>query len=441
MCLLREGRIMNNGMKVFWLVSIGAAFFLGYSVNSMINLNQNNTFSITEQPKLKYSDIQTKDNIQLKEIVKLEKLNAAVTVKPALNGLIDNLDHLLNKGQLSLDMASIVEAYKLIENLTEDELLTALNLMEGGLNKLKNLQVLSLLTERLASLDPLKAVQFVEDNVDSPQAKMTAMMSVISSWVKKDPISAYDWYKDQSNGYASNNNFSSMGLLSIFNGLAKHDINDAFTKLTELDSSGTNIVMAVMGISDVLESKEDFVQFIEHSDELDNLEITDAIIRSWALKSPLDTIEWSESMEGTEQQKTMQSTIFTTWVSTEPTSAADWYIGTASEGEKALHATEIIEMWSMIEPNEALTWLDQQTSFDTQESIVALLNSSTYDNVKFAIDNFERLTSDKNKADVSYRIYQSLERNSTKKAAEFLASSPYKQEIEQQQKNVEIREE
>jgi len=36
---------------------------------------------------------------------------------------------------------------------------------------------------------------------------------------------------------------------------------------------------------------------------------------------------------------------------------------------------------------------------------------------------------------VSYGIYQSLERNSIKKAADFLLSSPYKEEIEKKKIN------
>ncbi len=126
-----------------------------------------------------------------------------------------------------------------------------------------------------------------------------------------------------------------------------------------------------------------------------------------------------------------------TWSSAEPTNAANWYIEKASENEKQSHATKIIKMWGMRDPNAALTWLDQQATFDTQEPIAELLNFSTFRNPKFVIDNLERLTNDKEKADVSFSIYQSLERSSTKKAAEFLVSSPYKKEIEKKKQKVE----
>jgi len=266
---------------------------------------------------------------------------------------------------------------------------------------------------------------------------MKAMMSVISSWAKDDPISAYYWYVDPNNSYASDNTFSSVGLLSIFNGLATQDTNDAFTKLTELDSSGLSTRMAAMGVSQAIENKEDFIQFIERSDELDNKNIKDSFISSWVLKNPAEVIEWSETIVEKEQQKKMQSTIFMNWSQAEATNAANWYIGTASESEseKQSNTTKIIKMWGMSEPNAALNWLDQQTSFDTQKPMVELLNSTTYFNTKFAIKNLDRLTSDKDKLNVSYGIYQSLERNSIKKAADFLLSSPYKEEIEKKKIN------
>lgn len=421
---------MNNGVKALWLISIGAAFFLGYSVSP--KPNQNKASANIEQPKFKDSDTQVKENIQLKETTKLEKLNVPVVVKLDLNVLIDDLKNLLDGGVLTFDIAAIVEAYGLIENLTEEELLATLNSMKGELNKLKNQKLLTLLTARLATFDPIKTLSFIEEYIDAPQVKMSVMMSAVSEWVKQDPESAYYWYIDPNNGLDLNNNISSVGLFSIFNGLASQDANGAFDKLTELDSSGRDTKMAVMGFSQSLENKEDFIQFIERSDELDNPQIKTSIINNWVVKNALETIEWSDSIEEQGQQKKIQSTIFTTWSNAEPIKAANWYIEKANESEKQSHATTIIRRWSMKDPNAALTWLDQQTTFDTRKPVANLLSSSTYRNPQFAIDNLARLTSDKDKADMSFKIYCSLERSSTKKAADFLASSLYKEEIVKQ---------
>jgi len=420
-------------MKILWPISIGAAFFLGYSMNFTTKPDQNKKSQIIEQPNLNDSEIQNKAIIQLKKTTKLEKINAVVMVKPDLNNLLADLENLLDGNQFSFDMASIAQAYMLIENLTEDELLTTLSLMNGKLNKANNGELLTLLLGRLATFDPLRTANFIEDNIVSPQAKMTAMMSVISSWIKDDPTSAYNWYIDPTNSFSSDSNFSSIGFLAIFKGLASHDIDDAFTKLSELNYSATKIRMAAMGISQAIESKEDFIQFIQRSDELDDKSIKGSFISSWVLKNPLETVEWSESILDEAQQRKMQSTIFMNWTSTEPAKAADWFIGTANDSEKGSHATKIIDMWGRREPNAALAWLDQQAGFDTQKSIAKLLNSSAYMNTKFTIDNLDRLTSDKAKTKISYRIYQALQRSSSTKAAEFLSSSPYQEEIEKKQ--------
>jgi len=420
---------MNNGMKILWLISLGVAFILGYSMQSPINTYPNNTSHNIGPSELSTNGIQSPDIALLKKRKKHEKIKDTATVKPDFNSLIDNLEDLLNGGKYSFDMASIAQAYKLIENLTQDELFSLLNSMNGKINTPENDKLLSLLISRMASFDPLQTASYIENNIDSSKAKMIAMMSMISSWVKEDPTSAYYWYVDPNNSLMTQNSSSTRSLSTIFEGLASHDIFDAFTKLTELDSAGTDTRMAAYGISESLENKEDFILFIERSNELGNKSVKDSFISSWVKKRPSETVEWAESIQSREQQKRVQSTIFNNWVREEPKNAADWYINTIDESKRELHAGRIISMWGMREPNAALEWLEQQNSFNTQKSITSLLQSSSYRNTKFAINNLERITSDKSKADISYRIYQTLKRSNETKADEFLSSSPYQEEI------------
>ncbi len=427
---------MNNGIKTLWLISVGVAFFLGYSMQSAIKSPPNNASQNIKPSELSTSEIQSQDIVQLQKQNKLEKTNMAILSKPDFNILAENLENLLNRGKYSFDMVSIAQAYQLIENLTQDELLSLLNSMNGKINKPENDQLLSLLISRMTSFDPLQTASYIENNVDSSKAKMIAMMSMISSWVKEDPTSAYYWYIDPNNSLTAQNSSSTRSLSAIFEGLASHDIYDAFTKLTELDSAGTDTRMAAYGISESLENKEDFILFIERSNELGNKSVKDSFLSSWVKKSPSETVEWSESIQSKEQQKRVQSTIFNHWVRAEPANAADWYISTFDESKRELHAARIISMWGMREPNAALEWLEQQNSFDTQKSIASLLQSSSYRNTTFAINNLDRLTSDKSKADISFRIYQTLKRHSETKANEFLSSSPYQEEIAKKQMDI-----
>jgi len=429
--------IMNNGAKVLWIVSVGTAFFLGYSSNHLVISEQTTPHRLFEQSKVEDNAAQLKEYSNFKKVNKVENLTTPSMEKPDLNKLVGDLKSFLGGGEIYFDMVSIAKAYGLIENLNKDELLDTLNLMKDDLTKPSNMQLLSLLVGHFASFDPIEAIRITDEFIDSPQANTVAMMSVLSTWVKEDPVSAYYWYVDPNNGHDSNGAYSSFELHVIFNGLASYDANGAFDKLSELGSTGMNINMAVMGFSRSLENKEDFIQFIERSGELDNPNVKNSLISSWVSKRPSEVIEWSQAIEDQEQQNKMQSTIFTTWSSVEPENAANWYIKKASADEKQSHANKIIQMWSMNDPNAALTWLDQQTTFDTEKPITELLTSSTYSNPKFAMDNLERLTNDKDKANISFSIYQSLERISTKKAQEFITSSPYKDEIIEKQQSFE----
>jgi len=419
---------MTNGTKLLWLTSVAGAFLLGYSANSSNEINKQKL----AQPIAQVKPVLIRKNIEETTYVEaqLKQDNAVVEAiaKPMANDLLVDLKQLLVGGQMVTDMAGIAQAYGLVKNLSEQELLAVLNLMTDEANNPKNLQLVSLLTGRLATFDPMSAIGIIEDNITAPQAKMTAMLSALSSWTKEDPIGAYHWYTDPNNGNNQEGMYQSMGQLAIFNGLATNDTNDAFTKLTELGSSGGNTMFAAMGFSQSLESKADFINFIEQASELDDNQIKESLITAWVQRSPLETVEWLETVENKEQHTQLQTKVFHSWMASDPSNAADWFLTAASD--KQSRATKIIQSWGMGDPNAALSWLDRQSDFDKEQPTAQLLNSSVYSNSQFAIDNLELLSTDKAKESLSSNIYRKLFRSNSRKAAEFLASSPYKSAIE-----------
>lgn len=428
---------MKKGFKVLWPVSLGIAFLLGYSYKQPEGHHQNSTslpLNSFEEPNGKLALLK---NTERKNIISNNEAVAIEAVKLSLESTIDALKNLVGGRHFAVDMASLVKAYGLIEKLTEEELTTALILMGAELNNPSNTQLLSMLISRLAVIDPTKTFALIDEYIKAPQAKNHAMRSAVSSWAKEDPESAYYWYIDLNNDEYTKGTFSSMGIHAIFVGLASKDVNDAFNKLSEIENTGTKIHLAAQGFSQSLNNKEEYIEFIERSEELDNLKIKYSLVRNWAQKSPLEVIEWSDTLEESKQQEKLQETIFRAWSSTAPQTAANWYIEKADESNKQSQASNIILSWGMQDPKAALNWLDEQSNFDTQSTIVQLFNRTTYSDPDFVIDNFERLNNDKDKGNTSFYIYQSLERSSPKKAAEFLSASPFKKEIIKQQRMME----
>lgn len=421
---------MSNGIKVLWSISIVGAFFLGYAIKSSIVPAIATTTEPTEQVKPTQINHRGEINTHKAQKQQQKTLVKQVSSKPVINDLLADLKQLLSGGQMMTDMAAIAEAYDLVKDLSESELLSVLNSLRSGANNPKNNQLVSLLIGRLAAFDPVSAIHFIDNNISTPQAKMVSMMSALSSWTKADPISAYHWYIDPNNGHSSGGMFQSMGLMTLFNGLAEKDANDAFMKLTELENSGTEILMAAVGFSQSLESSNDFIHFIGQASELDDSRVKESLITSWVQKNPLETVEWLESIEDTEQKPQLQTKVFQSWMATEPLNAADWYLTTANNNEKISHAVEIIQSWGMGDPKAALNWLERQADFDKSQPIAKLLNSAVYMNINFAIDNLELLSTDKEKIKLSSSIYSALERANSRKAAGFLASSPYREGIE-----------
>jgi hypothetical protein len=121
-----------------------------------------------------------------------------------------------------------------------------------------------------------------------------------------------------------------------------------------------------------------------------------------------------------------------------PQEAANWHMDNADDKTKQKAANEIIQNWSYRDPKAAMTWLDNQEGLDKDKSVKKIISSSIYSNPNFAIDNLEKLSSDKDKKQLSQQIYAQLKRNSPKKAADFLEDSPFKEELAKNNKTEDL---
>lgn len=419
---------MNIKNTTFWIVSILFAFSVGYFFNNKPQEKLTDTHEINHAPvtKIERSELTKVKNVIIEPASESKEKNITALDNQSI---IREVNSLLGNSRYMIDFASIAKSYSLIQNFSEQDVSEALSEFEGTLNNTKNAMVVSLLVGRYAAINPYGAVDFIENNIKSSNIKNTYLSSVITSWAKKDPSSAYDWVKENEREKQDTGFMSSYKYVSIFNGLAKQDINDAFLKLNEMADNGDSANMAAMGIADSLTGGEEFTAFYENTKNLNSERMMVTAVTSWVNKDPEVVTEWLTSVEAGENKSEMEEAVLNNWINSEPSKAAEWYMNESSETERQVAAENVVRSWARTEPKKALEWISQQSDIDTGLTTKSLLESSLYKNTQFAIDNLDLLNNDKDQQKISRQIYYTLKRKNKKKAESFLNDSAYKEYI------------
>ncbi|MCJ8270341.1 MAG: hypothetical protein MJK04_13180 [Psychrosphaera sp.] len=430
---------MKKQRSILWIASLVIAYFVGYNTKSLPAPND---------PQLGYEQSDSLDKVNktgvdankataITRLTMTQKTNSTATNStatkkpPVVSDVLEALKSLLGNGGQSIDMAAIAESYNLIKKLTEQQLIDALTQLKGDLNNPNNLTPLLLILSQYAQKNPQRSVEFVQDNMSSTRSKMVAMSTIIQSWAKNDPLAAYDWYmttkeNNDSNGLLGKH---AAGLSSIFQGLAKRDINDAIEKLADLTGDTLGLSAAVSAMTGELTDKAEFTDFIAKTSEFDDKSARDGAIRTWAMKNPQEMTDWFDTIDDSQDKTALQEKALAGWMMTDPKNAADWYINTAEEKNKQVNADKIVSKWSQSNPEATLQWIGQQAGIDAQKSTQKLLESSAFFQPEFVNNNLELLANVKDKVTISVLLYMAYDRNNKKKAAEFLKQSPYKDEL------------
>ena len=406
---------------IIWSVSVGIAYFLGYfvreigpiSLDAVAITSPNNPKISTEYKKA--SPILTKQDNELKETEVLPTDQKSI---------IAEVISLLSGDPYFFDLASVSKAYSLVSKFSEQQVSDALMEMEGKLNSPKNAIYLNLLISRYAELDPLGAIDFIGNNISSPWAKSSSLGAAVSTWSKRDPTGAYYWAVD--NPESENDFMSSYKYSSIFKGLAKQDVNDAYSKLSGITNQGTNFHMAARGIAAVLDDSESFSTFYQQVKGLGAKRVVNSAITTWVNNDPMEVANWLENMEENKDKREMQDATLSQWVLSEPVQAVTWYMNQGYGGDTQSYANKVASSWGRTDPKQTLEWINQQPNIDKEIVTQNLLQSSVYSNIQFAIDNTELLSSEKNKKNISQKIYFYLKRSNKEQADKFVNDSLYK---------------
>ncbi len=436
---------------LLWAALVLLSFYFGYQLGtSQYNGQTFNTMAtsdeLPEQRSQKSAkETQTKQQDPSANIASDKKL---IKADPELSELdsgeiASTIRLLLGDNRFSQSFKGIAEAYSLIENLTESELLEILQSEFDSENSAKDINALVMILSQYAEYDPQGAIDFVERNVTSPQSKMIATLATLKTWADHDPLGALNWYFSESKKASNQGILSGVAssLTVIFNSLATTDIELATSKLYEIQSSEQHLSLAAMGVINALSDKQEFADFLLRTEDLKQERLRTSVIGIWGAKNPLEMTQWLDNEYQGEDIDVLKQRAMASWMMSSPQESANWYVGGASEDKRQERVGEVVRHWSSTSPESAMDWLLRQSNIDYQSAVSTLLTHAIYSDFEFVSDNLELLKDRKQKAGLSFGIYTQLKKIDKDKAAEFLQASPYGAEmqvtLERHRKNVE----
>jgi hypothetical protein len=413
-------------ITVSWICTIGLAFFAGSYWHKSTSYTEHS--SEVEVRSLISSIPQVTTNATQETALSKELTDsvAATEQKQVANQSTLNQVISMFKGVYGQDLGSIASAYNLITNMSEEDLLSDLEYLRAYANDPEYSLTLSLYLDRYASIAPYKALTFALNNITSQQIRLGAISIALSKWAQKDPTLALDWYNGNREELSSRFNPILSG---IFANMATKNQDLAIQLLQDYTDDRTELSLAISGITLNLKESADFINLLEKTAYLDSSNAQRSILSAWLRANPEGTLDWfSELPESSNKDKT-EELIFGSYINTDASNAADWYMSRATSDQLQSRANKIIGRWSFSNPEDALKWVSRQTDIDAQQATKELLLNAALSDPSLVTNNLHLLTSNKDKADASARIFITLKRESSAKAQMFFEASPYQKEI------------
>lgn len=421
-----------------WFVSLLLAFSAGYFVNHF----SSETPPLDGQPKVVMS--------AEKNAAEDKRLSATTTAAraPATNiaekesddeeaatasELAQQLKALVNRDPMAFTFSDMANMYMFVSNLSEAQLLAIIHDLSSKESE-ENNTVFTIFYGRYAEINPTAALDFAMTDMVDEQLKNALLSISLVNLAKQDPLASYERFvaltgKSQGNEGISKQRLSS-SLIATFSGLAKQDMSLAIDKLNELSQLGHGVMMPLWGLTQGLESKQEFLDLLTLTESFDNHEIEEGIISEWARHDPEQVGEWLLKDYSGERLEQLKDNFVQTWGYNDRESSGNWLVDNTAPDKAGKKVVDFLRSWAWDEPEAAMQWFTKQPdAIYNQKTFADFVNDAAYRKPQFAMKYMSYLDSKKDQQRLSKTIYRSLKRKSTQQASDFLEQSPFKDEI------------
>jgi len=402
---------------ICWSLSVLAALFVGQAINQPTDYNfeQNHQVQLPEKNEVKPDEVEhekPQEKTSTPKVVVIEKTIKKVDVPVCVSSVIYDLSEVFGKSRYANydNYQKKADTWEKIKTLDEEQLYEIYDQLEAESEKGVDWNVARILYSRMGQLDPGRAIAFA---VSKKQGY--AVNGVIASWSKDSPLEALDWIQNNKGSFS---NSSQIDYSTLFNNVAKVDMNKALESLKDFDTGKQR--NALRGILTTLESNEDFLKVIGDFEAFEDKgnKISSALYY-WGQKSPKDALAFAQGIENENDRKNAERNVEISWMRANPEEAAQWIYENKDDKKGAV--STIVNNWDWRKSEGLYSWVQKQTDQGLKDSSnYNLINRYSYNNADIAKKALENIESEELRKKAVAQIYRSLRYKNQKAAAEFL---------------------
>ena len=227
-------------------------------------------------------------------------------------------------------------------------------------NPQQKMMFYSLLLGRLAETEGAEAMAYVEQNVEG-NVKGPIAMSVIGTWARMEPDAAWKWYLENRDTDSSQVMMGFGQATAIFAGMAAQDLDGAFQRLEQLDD--LERAQAITGIATGgawdPEFREDLLQRARSLPADSRKNLYQGILGQWVMSDADSALEWLNALDSEERQPLAQQA-GTMLMMVDPERGAGFMLENVTEAQRPVTYSSIVAQWAQRDPNAAGEWLNEQ---------------------------------------------------------------------------------
>jgi hypothetical protein len=323
--------------------------------------------------------------------------------------------------------------YLFVGDLSEAQLIAIVQDLSSA-NIKENKAAFSILYSRYAEINPTAALDFAMTNIADQDLKNALLSTSLINLASQDPLAAYERFVSLTSSRQSTAGIKKMqlsgSLIATFSSLAKQDLSLAIDKLNEIIELGYSARMPVMGLTDHIDSKQDFVDLLVLTEALNNHVVEEGIIDKWASQNPEQVSDWLLEEYAGENLERLKDSFVRAWSYHDREGSGNWLVDNTASDKVGQKVVKFLDSWSWDNPEAAMQWFSKQpNAVYNQKTFSEFINDAAFLNPQFATKYMSYLDGEKPKEELAKRIYQGFKRNSTQQANDFLEQSPFKDEI------------
>ena len=410
------------------------AFSAGFIVSQQLSTRELPTEKqkVQDSDKLDVADTHSVNSDINSEIAntvrKSDELNSPVS--HPLSDIAEQIKILTYDGPQSLTFSNLAQLYSLAAELSEFALLELMKEYFNTESEQDNTAFM-LLFGRYAELNPKEALDFVTNEVIDDTIGMFAQSSALYHLAKQDPIAAFNYFEQNSKAINSRGGRPFLGVpANIFSELATKNMSLAIDKLQRLNDQGYDLFTAIGGITQTIDSKQEFIDLLAMTKSIESFEVESEIISNWTAQNPEQVANWLTTEYHGDRHAELKNKVFQRWFRTDKIESANWMLANASPDRLHKDVNSIVSRWGIDNPESALKWFSQQPiEIYNQTTFASFLKTTAHMHPRFTAANIHHVQNERERSHIASSVYSSLKNKNVSEAQAFLDQSPFKDEI------------